>query len=575
MIKTLRILYIVVLVELLIGSCAQQTAPSGGPKDTIPPTLILSIPEHQSLRIHESTVYLEFDEPINSSKLKEQLIITPFIESKYTLKYKKKSITLSFDEPFDSSTTYTFNFLEGITDITEKNPALDLTIAFSTGPFIDSLFITGNVVELLTQTPSKRTLVALYPPSDTTDMFYSKPTYLTYTDEEGQFAINNIKSGPYILQVFEDDNKNLTCEPDQEKHGFLSDTINLITQGIDSLTIPIQQIDSRPLHLVRSKPFSKYFDITYNKPISVLSIHTLIEKDSLWHNLIEDNTKIRIYPNTILLNTYKIDHDSIASVISVTDSLGNSRTDTAYIRFQTSKRKPIPFEYKLSSQTIDSKHIHFTLSTTKPILNFQLDSIQLRLDTLFTSGTSSLIRSTNTTREFEFAYDIDSLNQLLDSLLLVTEIDSLSSKEDSINNQLHQFYSTLNVQKPLLLLNKGTVLSVDNDTLNRIQFEPNTAANEYTAQLSGKITTRLTHFILQLLDDKHNVIRQTSNVSKYSFSHLPSGTYKFRILIDVNQNGLFDYGNILTNKEPEPVIILNKTTELRDNWELNDVDISF
>jgi len=60
---------------------------------------------------------------------------------------------------------------------------------------------------------------------------------------------------------------------------------------------------------------------------------------------------------------------------------------------------------------------------------------------------------------------------------------------------------------------------------------------------------------------------------------VPPGTYKVRLLIDSNNNGKWEPGNILTNTPPEPILYYTSdqnTTELilRANWELIDIDFN-
>ena len=89
---------------------------------------------------------------------------------KYSITTKKNRVRLTFESPLLDNTTYTFNFLQGITDLTEKNPVVNLSLALSTGLFIDSLIITGNVRELYKQQPTKNVLVGLYPYSDSLNL---------------------------------------------------------------------------------------------------------------------------------------------------------------------------------------------------------------------------------------------------------------------------------------------------------------------------------------------------------------------------------------------------------------------
>ncbi|NJN28207.1 MAG: Ig-like domain-containing protein [Cyclobacteriaceae bacterium] len=92
--------FISLCLAIIIASCAQITPPTGGPRDTIPPSRISSNPDNQSINFEGKNITISFDEKIKTDKLKEQLIITPLIESKYDFLVKKNTFKISFDEPF-------------------------------------------------------------------------------------------------------------------------------------------------------------------------------------------------------------------------------------------------------------------------------------------------------------------------------------------------------------------------------------------------------------------------------------------------------------------------------------------
>jgi hypothetical protein len=70
MIKGIFYTLLIATIYYFLTSCANQIALTGGPKDTIPPTLINSIPINQSLQFNDKTIYLEFDERIKTDNIK-------------------------------------------------------------------------------------------------------------------------------------------------------------------------------------------------------------------------------------------------------------------------------------------------------------------------------------------------------------------------------------------------------------------------------------------------------------------------------------------------------------------------
>ena len=123
------LLAITALSILFLDQCANPIPPTGGPKDTIPPSLISSNPALEELNFNKKLVRLSFDEFINADQIKSNLIITPNQDIKYSHLIKKNDLIIKLQSELTDSTTYIFNFFNGVTDITEKNPVEKLILA--------------------------------------------------------------------------------------------------------------------------------------------------------------------------------------------------------------------------------------------------------------------------------------------------------------------------------------------------------------------------------------------------------------------------------------------------------------
>jgi hypothetical protein len=123
--------YILILASLLtIFSCAQFVPPTGGPIDKTPPKLLSSSPLTKTKNFKGRTINLEFDEYVDFTALKQELLIVPDPNTLYTIKQKDKNIILTFDKNFSDSTTYTLNFRNAIKDLSERNPTKNLKLVF-------------------------------------------------------------------------------------------------------------------------------------------------------------------------------------------------------------------------------------------------------------------------------------------------------------------------------------------------------------------------------------------------------------------------------------------------------------
>ncbi|MDZ7604739.1 MAG: Ig-like domain-containing domain [Cyclobacteriaceae bacterium] len=295
MLKYLSYSIITIFFISAITRCANVTAPTGGPKDTIPPSMVNSIPLNKSINFKDNTIYLEFDERIKEDKLKDQLIITPVITGKYENTIKKNLFKMTFDEPFADSTTYTLNFREGIQDISESNPSLTNKFTFSTGSFIDSLTVYGLTTNLLNSDTIENAIVGLFRVEDTVNIFNGSPYYFSQTDEKGYYSIENIKNGKYIAAAFTDTNKNLKLDFKSESYAFKKDTLVLDSIPIE-LNFKLYKLDITPFRQTTALPTGIYYEINFNKYVIDFiqnPIDTTTQK--LYANLSKQNKSIRFY----------------------------------------------------------------------------------------------------------------------------------------------------------------------------------------------------------------------------------------------------------------------------------------
>src|SRR5690606_38373993 len=78
-------------------------------------------------------------------------------------KMKKKTLIVTLPDSLEENTTYSINFGNAIADFNEGNELKGFSYVFSTGPEIDSLSISGNVINALTLEAEKEITVLLIP----------------------------------------------------------------------------------------------------------------------------------------------------------------------------------------------------------------------------------------------------------------------------------------------------------------------------------------------------------------------------------------------------------------------------
>ncbi len=572
--QLLIIILILVTADFLLFQCANPKAPTGGPQDSIPPTLVSAIPEVGSLNVTTMEIILVFDEWISVEKLSANLIITPQLDNKYKTITKKNKLILRFEKPFPDSTTITLNFFDGITDITEKNPAVNLSYVFSTGDYLDSLQVSGSVKDLFTNKEQEKVLVGLYPNTDTLDIYKTKPMYFTSTNKSGSFHIFNIKQGDYKLVAFKDDNRNLLFDASAEAYGFLANTITL-DSNIRDLTIPIVKINAAPLQKVSSKSNGNYYDIRYNKPIDSLYI-----SDTLTYHLLDDRLTARIYKPVMFTDLA----DSLQTRVFTQDSLGNTSTDTLFIKFTEQTRKPAKLEAKLypQSKSIDVTNT-YQITFNKPIKSFEPSLFNWNKDSTYSIALDTSLNNykwNHTKTSLTIRTTFDTTAYLDYQRQIIQTLDSLATDTTEVNDEPQptrgkQAKQTLKLTRSInLTAMKGAFISIENDTLPTITQEYTFFQQKQTGKILLNITTEQPSYRIQLINKQYQTIREFEQTKKLSITNLPPGDYGVRILLDANQDGKWTYGNIRQNVEPEPIYVSTEFTSLRANWEVS-LDISF
>ena len=555
-----------ILILYLAASCAQQTSPTGGPQDTIPPILIQSNPPNKTINFKSKSIELTFDELVMVNNPREQLLITPTIGNKVEMEARKKTVILNLNSELKDSTTYTINFRESIQDVTEKNSAQNLQLAFSTGAYLDSLTIKGSILDLLSGKEVKNGTVALYTHPDTFNIFKHKPIYLTKSDDKGYFEFNNLKPGNYYIYAFNDKNKNLIVDSKSERYGFLARTIDLRPDSSYQYDVPIISLDSRELKLISAKPYNTYFNIKASKNLSGYNITTLNAEDSLKleHIYGEDNTSVHLFFHTE-------SQDSIPIKFEAVDTIGNVIDTLLYAKLSPRKSTPEKFNVSLEKPVfIADKHLlQAEITFNKPVKDINFDSIDYQID-------STHIISLQP-QDFKLSRE---------STLLIDKSVSkdLMPKEESGQNSKNEINGTTIQKKSLplnkLRLGKGFLISIDGDSNLTAAQTVAILSPETTGTILAQVSTTEKNYIVELLTQDNSIQQTVYNTANISITHLPPGNYQMRLIIDRNGNKKWDAGNFYKKEEPEPIVyytdeLKEQNINIKANWELGPLLISY
>lgn len=595
--------YISLLVVLIILSCATVQTPTGGMKDVKAPILYESSPKDQSTNFKGKKITLYFNEWMKVDQIQKELIISPYTDIKYESKLNKQELTITLEENLDDSTTYTFNFRKSLKDITEGNLWENPRIAFSTGDYLDSLQVKGTVKQLHNQKPAKNYLVGLYNAKvDTANLRQGKPLYFTTTTEEGEYILQNIKAGKYLLYTFKDENNDLRNQPSSEPYGFHSDTL-ILKDKLQTVNLTTYKNNEDTLKLKKSSVDGKDFVIQYNKGLSKYSITNPADSNQYIYATDQDDSKnLKIFKENFPQLAYE--KDSVQLIVQVTDSLNNKKTDTVYYKIRESRITNAKLSIdKKSTGELTYGYQELSISLSKPAASITYDSIQLRLDTIPIRTIKAEEIQANYNRKtytIGLLFEKEKLNQLIDSVQhirdsIATSIaDTTNSStnnnqsDTTINNTKNQTdQGKLALSKDVsrgnksqkrgfttsllnLYFGQSSFIGIENDSTSSTSIKISFKESASYGIVKGSVQGAKTNFIIELLDSKYEVKDTIYNQTEFTFHYVKPGDYTLRLIIDKNSNHQWDAGNPLLLQQAEKIIYLDELFPVKANWEVID-----
>jgi hypothetical protein len=561
--------FILFLLIILISSCAKISSPAGGPKDTKPPVIVKSEPANGQINFRDKKITITFDEFVALDRINEKFMVSPPLTKKPVISLKGKSVVIEYDEELKDSTTYTFYFQDAIRDLNEGNPIDNYQFVISTGNVIDSLSVTGNLLSAYSLDPPEDALVLLY--RNHADSAFTKtlPDYITKASATGYFRIDNVREGVYRLYALKDADNSKNFNLPDEEIAFPDTLIEVTAQRNYFPVIPdtsrVKKGIKRTADTVVIKGDHKLILFTPEKTTRYLtgSSRKLQYKLVYTLSLPPDTFKVDLSIPGAGESSYFLDRSREGDTIQVwitdsavynqtrlttlivypfTDSLGNVviKQDTAILPFivpRTTrvKAKPVPFKVTsgLASGSLKpAQEIIFSAQT--PFRD--PDTSKIRLYEINEKGKIPI----------PYTFEKDSNN----SCRMLLQAGLSQKKEYSFVADSAAF---------------GNLYGEVTDSIGS-QF--NIRKDETFSRLKLDISNFEGNRIIQLLDGQDKILREvkTDKNGITEFLYLDKGTYRLRVIYDLNGDGKWTTGDFKKKREPEPVSFYPREIDIPENY---------
>lgn len=579
-------LAICLTASMILFSCANIGNPSGGPRDEDPPIFVAADPMPGAVNVNKNRMTLTFNELVNVKDAFSKVVVSPVGKNVPKVMSLGRKVTITFDS-LQPNTTYTVDFADAIEDNNESNKLQGFSYTFSTGEEIDTLRISGMVLDAHTLEPQQEMIVGVT--QNLSDSAFTKLPLLRVakTDDRGRFTIRGLKEGSYRVYALGDkDNDYKYANPEEdiafydviltptsERIGTIDTTYNNKTGEIDTI---INRMRTRFLPndiLLRS--FNSL------KRSQYLSKYERIDSTKFFFKF---NTKAPNLPQVDILGYPGIMREAVLERTESNDSLiywlpanitgvDSLRVETTYLRTDTTGNL---------SATTDTLNFF----RVRPRVNKKAEkkTDQQRYQDSIKALTLDLQAKTSSSHDvyqpvlLEFATPLESLNTgafhletMVDTVWrkvpnqpVITMVDSLSPRNFKIEYdwKLGEKYKiTADSLAAVGIYGQVTAPFTHEFTIKK--------KDEYCSlklNLSG-----LEHGIpafVELLNGSDAIVRTEPVVNNTVwFRFLEPGKYYARVIEDYNGNGEFDTGDYDKLLQPDLAYYYPKALNIKKNWD--------
>ena len=571
-------LFVPVVMAFLVYACANRgQGPMGGKKDETPPRVLKETPANGSLNFNKKTIQVVFDENISLEKVADNVVISPPQMRPPEIQGYGKILSVKFSDDFVENTTYSINFGNAIVDLNEKNPLKGYVFAFSTGDEIDTLRISGTVINTENLEPISGIIVGIY--NETNDSVFTTQPFLRIgrTDENGRFAIDNVKEGTYQIFALGDMNRDYYFQPGEGlafydslitptfRREEMRDTIWKDSITVDSVRtymgtrflpddVVLQYFleGKKRQYFVKSErkephSFSLFFGTKADSLPTLRPLNFdwegkhIIQKNNTLDSLTYWITDSLVWQlDTLTFEMTYLKSDSIFQLVPTTDTINTimRRTRAQQNRRERDNKKQPELALSDNISNVFEVYNSLVIRTPEPVADVDISKINLsqRVDTVLKPLPLNW-RQIDSTR---MAFAIDYAWKPEMNYVFTADSAAFNSIYEKANNALKREFKIRSLEEYSTL------------KVSLRPFEPKA--------------------VIQLLDTKDEVLVSKPAVEKGTiFEHLMPGDYYIRLFIDENENGKWDTGQFSPRRHPEQVYYYPKKLTLMANWEFEEI----
>ena len=566
-------------------SCANFGNPSGGPIDKTPPIFMRSNPTPNAVNVKDRKIEILFDEIVTLKDPSTKIIVSPAQTEMPRMSALGRKVTVELVDSLLPNTTYTIDFSNSIQDNNEGNAIDNFAFAFSTGSVIDSMRVSGYVLDSRTLEPMQSVVVGLQ--SNLADSAFHKEKLqrVALTNDRGQFTIRNVSPGSYHIFALKDLDRDYKFGNPTEDIAFLDSIIvpSIGTrEATDTVYNDLNEIDTimratRPayfpndilLSMFNEDRKSQYLannlrvdstriSLTFAAASDTLPSLSIVGRNDVpdqWYTLERSQTNDTLTywirpPHLVSADTLMV-----ATTYLRTDTASNLSwgTDTLKFTFQRQKAK----KKKKNEETDSLEQIRFM--ELHPLANSTQEVY------------APLLLQTGTPIE-RYSREAFHLQRKLqnDTIFYPAEIKSIALRD-----------STLNRRDLVLKVDwepgAAYTLAVDSLAMTDIyglQTKPlkvdfNVRKMEEYGNIVFNITAVRDSAIVELLDGTEKIVlRAPVKNHRAELLNLLPGKYYARLFIDRNGNGKYDTGNYDMHLQPEETVYYPGAINLKKNWDV-------